>query len=227
MDHLTAHLRQRRVPVFPSFPAEHQPTYHKALEHFGHGQFATSSATLLSIPSEFNTYPSYVILRVRTLLAQGYYHNAIRYLRETIDMIDEREAEILKTGGGGIINGALGGAPPQIDASDEMMRDTWKLWIKVLYWDDEGMSSLENRDGRRKEWVGEALRAWKDWCEWTAIEGYSEVHVGQPKTGFTQGSVEKANISDIHSPFYTSLYTSSTSVHAPSPSVNGLQTQTP
>ncbi|EPS43241.1 hypothetical protein H072_2730 [Dactylellina haptotyla CBS 200.50] len=158
MEHMIAHIQQRRVPTFPSFPAAHQPTYDLAHKHFYHGQFATSSATLLSIPSEFNNYPAYVILRVRTLLTQGYYHNAIRVLYENVEVIDEKEQEVVAK-------------DEKLDAGEEMMRDTWNLWIRLLYWDEEGMP-----ESRLKEGAAEAQRAWKAWCQWTQIETYTEVH---------------------------------------------------
>ncbi|KAF3927002.1 hypothetical protein ABW20_dc0110145 [Dactylellina cionopaga] len=167
MEHMIAHMQHRRVPSFPSFPAAHQPTYDLAYKHYTHGQFAASSATLLSIPSEFNNYPAYVILRVRTLLSQGYYHNAIRFLYENVEVIDEKEQEVrAKPAGGGSADGES-----QLDAGDEMMRDTWRLWIRLLYWDEEAMS-----ENRRREGSVEALKAWKSWCEWTQMETYSELH---------------------------------------------------
>ncbi|KAK6346336.1 hypothetical protein TWF730_010662 [Orbilia blumenaviensis] len=187
MEHMIAHMQHRRVPTFPPLPPQHQPTYAQASTHFTHGQFATSSATLLSIPSEHNNHPSYVILRVRILLAQGYYHNAVRVLYENVEVIDEREAELLNNGksngdgGGGARNSGGsgkkgggsggGGERERLEAGEEMMRDTWRLWIRLLYWDDEGMS-----EARRKEGAAEAMKAWKNWCEWTQMESYSELH---------------------------------------------------
>ncbi|KAK6539951.1 hypothetical protein TWF694_008785 [Orbilia ellipsospora] len=159
MEHMIAHMQNRQVPTFPPLPAAHQPTYDLAYKHFTHGQFATSSATLLSIPSEYNNYPSYVILRVRTLLAQGYYHNAIRFLYENVEVIDEKEQEVVAKG-------------EALDAGEEMMRDTWKLWIRLLYWDEEGMAE----GTRRGEAAAEALKAWKSWCEFTQMESYTELH---------------------------------------------------
>ncbi|KAF3929478.1 hypothetical protein ABW19_dt0200082 [Dactylella cylindrospora] len=155
MEHMIAHMQHRRVPTFPTLPSAHQPTYDLAYLHFTHGQFATSSATLLSIPSEFNNYPTYVILRVRILLAQGYYHNAVRFLYENVEVIEEKA-----------MDGKM-----QLEAGEEMMRDTWRLWIKLLFWDEEGME-----EGRRKEGVAMALKAWKTWCAWTQMEGYTEMH---------------------------------------------------
>ncbi|KAK6497470.1 hypothetical protein TWF481_011878 [Arthrobotrys musiformis] len=160
MAHMIAHMQHRRVPTFAPLPPQHQPTLATAHTHFTHGQFATSSATLLSIPSEYNNHPSYVILRVRILLAQGYYHNAVRVLWENVEGIDEKEAELND-----------GGKNEVLEAGEEMMRDTWRLWIRLLYWDEEGMSET-----RKKEGVAEAMRAWKGWCEWTQMEGYSELH---------------------------------------------------
>ncbi|KAK6524942.1 hypothetical protein TWF281_011832 [Arthrobotrys megalospora] len=184
MEHMIAHMQHRRVPSFPPLPPQHQPTYALSHKHFTHGQFATSSATLLSIPSEYNNHPSYVILRVRILLAQGYYHNAIRVLYENVEVIDEKEQEVLAkassttTGGGNNSNGsgssnAKNGetGKEKLEAGEEMMRDTWRLWIRLLYWDEDGMS-----ESRRKEGRAEAMRAWKNWCEWTQMETYSELH---------------------------------------------------
>ncbi|KAF3104056.1 hypothetical protein TWF569_006116 [Orbilia oligospora] len=175
MEHMIAHMQHRRVPTFPPLPPQHQPTYAQANTHFTHGQFATSSATLLSIPSEHNNHPSYVILRIRILLAQGYYHNAIRVLYENVEVIDEKEAELNSIGTNGSAKvgrgGKSGGEKERLEAGEEMMRDTWKLWIRLLYWDEDGMS-----ESRRKEGTAEAMRAWKNWCEWTQMESYSEVH---------------------------------------------------
>lgn len=178
MEHMIAHMQHRRVPTFPPLPPQHQPTYAQAYTHFTHGQFATSSATLLSIPSEHNNHPSYVILRIRILLAQGYYHNAIRVLYENVEVIDEKEMELNSSNGNVGKNGrggTKGGEKERLEAGEEMMRDTWKLWIRLLYWDEEGMS-----ESRRKEGTAEAMRAWKNWCEWTQMESYSELHVILP-----------------------------------------------
>ncbi|KAJ6255847.1 hypothetical protein Dda_9457 [Drechslerella dactyloides] len=175
MEHMIAHMQHRRVPSFPPLPAAHRPTYDAAYTHYAHGQFATSSATLLSVPSEFNNHPAYVILRVRTLLAQGYHHNAVRVLYENVETIDEHEQELQReapqtaANGSTTVNGGAGASV--LDAGEEMMRDVWRLWIRLLYWDEVGMD-----EARRRDVSAEAMRAWKSWCEWTQMESYSELH---------------------------------------------------
>lgn len=154
---MLAHLQARTIAEPEPLPEDFVDVLDDAQRHFLHGQLSLASSTLESLPDNVRLVASVIILHVRILLKQGYLHKAVKILKENILLLEHRDHE---------------STPEKYMLGDEMQKETWELWIDLLFWDEEGMDIESKSRIARK-----AFGAWKSYLELRQMDTFTQLHV--------------------------------------------------